>query len=69
MLSMVSGEGRDSELVAMLLFEEARNCRVEAERFAGKAEAPFLLHLAEAFEELAGKEQLRVKLRQPCQRN
>jgi hypothetical protein len=43
----------------MLLFEEARNCRVAAERFAGKAEAPFLLHLAEAFEELAVKKQTR----------
>ena len=46
----------------MLLFQEARNCRVEAERFAGRAEAPFLLHLAEAFEELAVKEQTRGKL-------
>jgi hypothetical protein len=46
----------------MLLFEEARNCRVDAERFAGKAEAPFLLHLAEAFEELAVKEQTRGEL-------
>jgi hypothetical protein len=46
----------------MPLIDEARNCRVEAERFAGKAEAPFLLHLAEAFEELAAKEQSRVKL-------
>jgi hypothetical protein len=53
------GEGSDSECVAMLLSEEARNCRVQAERFAGKAEAPFLLHLAEAFEELAVKEQPR----------
>jgi hypothetical protein len=44
----------------MLLSEEARNCRVQAERFAGKAEAPFLLHLAEAFEELAVKEQPRT---------
>ena len=41
----------------MLLSEEAQNCRVQAQRFAGKAEAPFLLHLAEAFEELAIKEQ------------
>ena len=46
----------------MLLSEEARNCRVQAERFAGKAEAPFLLHLAEAFEELAVKEQTAAKL-------
>jgi hypothetical protein len=41
----------------MFLNEEARNCRLEAKRLAGKAEAPFLLHLAEAFEELARKEQ------------
>jgi hypothetical protein len=41
----------------MLLHEEARNCRLEAKRLEGKAEAPFLLHLAEAFEELARKEQ------------
>jgi hypothetical protein len=41
----------------MFLHEEARNCRLEAKRLAGKAEAPFLLHLAEAFEELARKEQ------------
>ena len=46
----------------MLLFEEARNCRADAERFAGKAEAPFLLHLAEAFEELAAKERTRDNL-------
>jgi hypothetical protein len=45
----------------MLLNEEARNCRLEAKRLAGKAEAPFLLHLAEAFEELARKEQGRAK--------
>lgn len=43
----------------MRLFEEARHCRLEAKRMAGKPEAPFLLHLAEAFEELA------VKDRQP----
>jgi hypothetical protein len=45
----------------MLLHEEARNCRLEAKRLEGKAEAPFLLHLAEAFEELARKEQGRPK--------
>jgi hypothetical protein len=53
----------------MLLFEEARNCRVEAERFVGKAEAPFLLHLAEAFEELAAKERTRGKLPPDFQRD
>ena len=37
----------------MLLVEEARTCRLEAQRLAGKPEAPILLHLAEAFEELA----------------
>jgi hypothetical protein len=52
----------------MLPSEEARYCRVEAERFAGKAEAPFLLHLAEAFEELAVKEQARGKLPQTWRR-
>jgi len=45
----------------MLLSEEARNCRLQAKRLAGKAEAPILLHLAEAFEELAIKEQSRAK--------
>lgn len=45
----------------MLPSEEARYCRGEAARFAGKAEAPFLIHLAEAFEELAVKEQSRGK--------
>ena len=39
----------------MLLVEEAQNCRREAQRMAGKPEAPFLLHLAEAFEDLASK--------------
>ena len=49
------GEGSDLECVAMLLSEEARNCRVQAERFAGKAEAPFLLHLAEALKNWQSK--------------
>jgi len=49
----------------MLLSEEARNCRVQAQRFAGKAEAPFLLHLAEAFEELAVKEPRRTSAERP----
>ena len=37
----------------MLLQHEADHCRREAMRFEGKPEAPFLLHLASAFEELA----------------
>lgn len=52
----------------MLLSEEARYCRVEAERFAGKAEAPFLRHLAEAFEELADKELTRDRVPPNCAR-
>jgi hypothetical protein len=39
----------------MLLQEEADKCRREASRFQGKPEAPFLLHLAEAFDDLAAE--------------
>ena len=37
----------------MLLQHEADYCRRQALRFEGKPEAPFLLQLASAFEELA----------------
>jgi len=36
-----------------LLQREAEQCRRQAGRFTGKPEAPFLLRLASAFEELA----------------
>ena len=37
----------------MSLLEEARKCRRDAEALHGKREAPFLLKIARAFEELA----------------
>ena len=39
----------------MIISEEAQYCRRQAQHFAGKPEAPFLLHLAEAFDELAAR--------------
>ena len=41
----------------MLLLQEAEKCRREAKIYSGKPEAPFLLSVAEAFEELASKHQ------------
>jgi hypothetical protein len=43
----------------MFLLEEARSCRRDAEALKGTIEAPFLLRIARAFEELA---QLKEKL-------
>ena len=43
----------------MTLLEEARKCRVDAQSLADRPEAPFLLQIARAFEELA---ELRSKL-------
>jgi len=36
----------------MLFFKEAERCRQRAVQYAGKPEAPFLLRVAAAFEEL-----------------
>ena len=38
---------------------EAEKCRRQAEQFAGRAEAPFLLRLATSFEELQAAPRLR----------
>jgi hypothetical protein len=37
----------------MLFKEQAENCRRQAIRYAGRPEAPFLLRVASAFDELA----------------
>jgi len=37
----------------MSLLEEAQKCRLDAQVLANRPEAPFLLRIAEAFEELA----------------
>ena len=49
----------------MLLKDEARKCRREAARLAGRPEAPFLLQMAQAFEELATRKGDRPKRRKP----
>jgi|1186.fasta_scaffold1158019_2 hypothetical protein len=42
----------------MLFREEAEKCRRQAEAFSGKPEAPFLLGIAHAFEDLAAEKTL-----------
>jgi hypothetical protein len=37
----------------MLFKEQAENCRRQASQYAGRPEAPFLLRVASAFDELA----------------
>ena len=37
----------------MVFKEQAENCRKQANEFAGRPEAPFLLRVASAFDELA----------------
>jgi hypothetical protein len=37
----------------MMFKEQAENCRQQANDFAGRPEAPFLLRVASAFDELA----------------
>jgi hypothetical protein len=37
----------------MLFKEQAENCRRQATQYVGRAEAPFLLRVASAFDELA----------------
>ena len=37
----------------MMFKEQAENCRQQASDFAGRPEAPFLLRVASAFDELA----------------
>lgn len=41
------------ECMTMFFAEEAEKCRSQASAFAGKPEAPFLLRIARAFDELA----------------
>jgi hypothetical protein len=38
----------------MLFKEQAESCRRQANQYAGRPEAPFLLRVAQAFDELAG---------------
>jgi hypothetical protein len=40
----------------MFLLNEARKCRRQAKAYEGRPEAPFLLSIARAFEELAQKD-------------
>jgi len=37
----------------MLFKEQAENCRLQATQYVGRPEAPFLLRVASAFDELA----------------
>jgi hypothetical protein len=37
----------------MMFKQQAENCRKQASEFAGRPEAPFLLRVASAFDELA----------------
>lgn len=37
----------------MMFKEQAENCRQQASKFVGRPEAPFLLRVASAFDELA----------------
>jgi hypothetical protein len=39
----------------MMFKEQAEKCRKQADEFAGRPEAPFLLRVASAFEELASE--------------
>lgn len=39
----------------MIFKEQAENCRRQASEFAGRPEAPFLLRVASAFDELASE--------------
>lgn len=50
--SSISG-GTDSGVRIMSLLDEAQKCRSDAEALTGRPEAPFLLKIARAFEELA----------------
>ncbi len=47
----------------MLLLQEAEKCRRVAKAYSGKPEAPFLLSVAKAFEDLAKRD--RRDLRNP----
>lgn len=48
------------------LINEAESCRQRAKEFAGRPEQPFLLRLAEAFEELALNNSPQDRSNQPC---
>ena len=48
-----------------LIEREAAACRKRAEEFAGRAEEPFLLNLAAAFDDLADRSQEVSKTRRP----
>ena len=45
---------------AMIFREQADKCRAQANEFAGKPEAPFLLRVASAFDELATEADTRL---------
>ena len=47
----------------MILKEQADKCRAQANEFAGKPEAPFLLRVASAFDELAVEADARLIVR------
>lgn len=44
----------------MMFKEQADRCRVQASEFAGRPEAPFLLRVASAFDELAMESDARL---------
>ena len=44
----------------MMFREQAEKCRMQASEFAGRPEAPFLLRVASAFDELASESDTRL---------
>ena len=50
---MLRLKGSNCGVWAMLFKEQAENCRRQATQYVGRAEAPFLLRVASAFDELA----------------
>jgi hypothetical protein len=48
----------------MMFREQAEKCRMQASEFAGRPEAPFLLSVACAFDELAVEADARLIMRQ-----
>jgi hypothetical protein len=47
----------------MMFKQQAENCRKQASEFAGRPEAPFLLRVASAFDELAMVDESAVHVR------
>jgi hypothetical protein len=52
---------------AMMFREQAEKCRKQADEFAGRPEAPFLLRVASVFEELASEPAPHVRAHRPSE--